>query len=151
MDVASPRPLRRHETVILGLLAVAALFFFVVAPVAIAALGWRDILLVPLGRTVDGHIEWTAQRDPFLLRPGDFDVSVTYHVAGRLYRARDVVPPAAPPRTGEAVEVRYWPRDPAVARLQSQVSWTPLHAAVIVAFLAGAGLRDLVRRRRSRR
>jgi hypothetical protein len=140
-DNAQPKTAGEHPNDVatsgpgsLRLLFVAGL---AAGPMAlIITIGHRDLLLTFDKQMTKGRITEVHQPPPGAIRLSDYRVKYEFESeSGLVYSGEDVLPPAHPPAEDGRILVVFSRRDPAVSRIESQSSGTP-----VAGVLLGAGL-----------
>lgn len=128
-----------------GFVALLLLFLLVV-PAAIVVTSYADLVLLPFGVRVEGRVVAAEQGSWTFFREGDWRLKYEFEVAGQRWRGIDVVPPAKMEPGLDRVTVRYVPWRPSISRIDSQVSWTAVQAAVVLVASVSALLWSLAGR-----
>lgn len=139
MPSAAPK---RVDRIVVVFLLAAAIFFFV-APLTIVITGFDDLALLAFGVGAEAHVVSAEQMPGFLRRQGDWRITYEFRTDAGVWRDTDVLPPALMSAGLRSIAIEYVRWRPSMSRIESQVSGTPVLAAVILlAFLIGV-IRDL--------
>ncbi len=137
---AEPKPAR--QSVVAGfshLVIYACLFLFIGVPTLILFFGWKDIVLLAYGKTVQANVISAQQGKPIFRRDGDWTITYAFHSTGQKFSGSDTLPPALKADTA-SIEIKYCPKFPAISRIASQVSGTPISALVILVIALRAAI-----------